>query len=130
LTKHIKGEQVFRCPLIDVSEAETLASVSSAKKECVRIKKVFPSRNVKLLHGKTPKDERSHILQDMRKGIVDILVATPVIEVGIDIPNASIMGLKVLTIGLAQLQLRGRGTRGQKSILFPFHQKELAQLID
>lgn len=119
-----KGEQVFVvCPLIDVSEAETLASVSPAKKEFIRIQDAFPSRNVQLLHGKTPKDERSLILKNMRNGVIHILVATPVIEVGIDIPNASIMVIEgAERFGLAQLhQLRGRvGRAGQKAYCFLF----------
>lgn len=119
-----QGTQIFVvCPLIEVSESETLASVSSAKQEFLRIQQAFPSHRVKLLHGKTPKEDRSTILESMRKGSTDILVATPVIEVGIDIPNASIMVIEgAERFGLAQLhQLRGRvGRAGQKAYCFLF----------
>jgi len=123
-TKIQEGTQVFVvCPLINDSEAETLATVASAEQEFLRIKHTFPHRTVQLVHGKTPKGERSAILNNMRNGSVDILVATPVIEVGIDIPNASIMVIEgAERFGLAQLhQLRGRvGRAGQKAYCFLF----------
>ncbi len=122
-----EGAQVFVvCPLINDSESETLASVASAEEEFLRIQKVFPRRNIQLLHGKTPKQERSAILQNMHDGVTNILVATPVIEVGIDIPNASIMVIEgAERFGLAQLhQLRGRvGRAGQKAYCFLFPTK-------
>lgn len=112
------------CPFIQQSEIEDLGSVKSAEQEYQRMKLQFPHYTVALLHGKTPKDERVKILQSMAKKEIDILVATPVIEVGIDIPHASIMVIEgAERFGLAQLhQLRGRvGRVGQKAycLLFP-----------
>lgn len=122
-----KGTQAFVvCPLINDSQSETLATVASAEQEFLRIKKAFPHRAIRLLHGKTPKNDRSTILQHMREGAIDILVATSVIEVGIDIPNASIMVIEgAERFGLAQLhQLRGRvGRAGQKAYCFLFTSK-------
>lgn len=112
------------CPFIHQSEKEDLESVKSAEQEYQQMIHLFPNCTVALLHGKTPRDERVKILQSMEKKEVDILVATPVIEVGIDIPHASIMVIEgAERFGLAQLhQLRGRvGRVGQKAycLLFP-----------
>lgn len=120
-----KGAQAFVvCPFIDQSELEDLANIKSAEKTVLSIQKVFPKHRVAMLHGKTPKDQREKILNNMRTGKLDILVATPIIEVGIDIPNASIMVIEgAERFGLAQLhQLRGRvGRAGQLAycLLFP-----------
>ena len=126
IAKHLdKGAQAFVvCPFIDQSELEDLANIKSAEKTVLSIQKVFSKYRVGMLHGKTPKDQREKILTNMRTGKLDILVATPIIEVGIDIPNATIMVIEgAERFGLAQLhQLRGRvGRAGQVSycLLFP-----------
>jgi len=69
-----------------------------------------------MIHGRIKIKERDEILSDFRKGKYDILVATPVVEVGIDIPNATIIVIEAAErFGLAQLhQLRGRVGRGEK----------------
>ena len=103
------------CPFIELSE--TLTSVKAAKVEFERLKKeVFPSFKLGLLHGKLKAAEKSLVIEKFRKGSIDILVATPVIEVGIDIPTADIMLIEAAErFGLAQLhQLRGRVGRSDK----------------
>jgi ATP-dependent DNA helicase RecG len=74
----------------------------------------FSSRRVALLHGRVPADDRDEIMRDFRDGTVQVLVATTVIEVGIDVPNASVMIIEhPERFGLSQLhQLRGRVGRG------------------
>lgn len=75
---------------------------------------VFADRRVALLHGRIPADERDRIMREFRDGAIDVLVATTVIEVGIDVPNATVMLVEhPERFGLSQLhQLRGRVGRG------------------
>lgn len=109
-------DQVFIvCPFID--ESETLVSVKAATKEFERLKtQVFKNLELGLLHGKLKSKEKNEILDKFRQGKIDILVSTPVVEVGIDIKNANIMLIEEAErFGLAQLhQLRGRVGRGTK----------------
>jgi len=105
----LKAQAFIICPLIE--ESESLKTVKSATKEFEYLKtKVFPDLKLGLLHGRMKAKEKDQILQEFRNGKLDILVATPVIEVGIDIPNATIMVIEAAErFGLAQLhQLRGR----------------------
>ncbi len=105
-------EQAFIiCPLIDESEAETLTNVKAATKEFESLsKEIFPDLRLGILHGRMKAKEKDEILAKFKEGCLDILVATPVVEVGIDIPNATIMVIEAADhFGLAQLhQLRGR----------------------
>jgi ATP-dependent DNA helicase RecG len=75
---------------------------------------VFSSRRVALLHGRVPAADRDDIMRDFRDGKIQVLVATTIIEVGIDVPNASVMIIEhPERFGLSQLhQLRGRVGRG------------------
>lgn len=109
----LSGKQSYIvCPLIEESEK---LEAESASKLYEKLKRVFPNFNIGLIHGLIPKDERSRIMEDFRNGKIQILVATTVIEVGIDVPNASIMVVEdAHRFGLAQLhQLRGRIGRGE-----------------
>ena len=104
------------CPLIEESEAETMKQVKAATVEYKNLKKLFVSRRVGLLHGKMKAKDKDIIMQHFKKSELDILVSTPVVEVGIDIPNATIMVIEAAErFGLSQLhQLRGRVGRGAK----------------
>lgn len=108
--------QVFIvCPFID--ESESMQSVRAAVKEFEYLQKeVFPTLKLGLLHGKMKAGEKQEILDSFLKGDIHILVSTPVVEVGIDIPNATIMMIEAAErFGLASLhQLRGRVGRSNK----------------
>jgi ATP-dependent DNA helicase RecG len=107
-----KGRQIYVVyPLIEGSEKIDLkCAVDGAE----AFKKIFPTRNIGLVHGKMRQDERENIMYSFKSGDIDILVATTVIEVGVDVPNASLMlVVHAERFGLAQLhQLRGRIGRG------------------
>lgn len=108
-----QGRQAFVvCPLIEESESIDLKAAIDVCEELQNQR--FPDLIVKLIHGKLKKEERQQIMVDFKDGKIDILVATTVIEVGIDIPNASVMLIEhAERFGLAQLhQLRGRVGRG------------------
>lgn len=111
-----KGDQAFIvCPFIE--ESENLTTIKAATTEFERLQKhVFPKFRLGLLHGKMRAKEKDVVLGEFRKGTIDILVATPVVEVGIDIPNATIILIEAAErFGLSQLhQLRGRVGRGNK----------------
>jgi ATP-dependent DNA helicase RecG len=107
-------QQVFIvCPLIEESEKLDLASAIKTYED---VTKVFPEFKVGLLHGRMKSDERINIMSAFRAGKIDILVSTTVIEVGVDIPNATVMVIEhPERFGLAQLhQLRGRIGRGEE----------------
>jgi ATP-dependent DNA helicase RecG len=108
-----RGRQAFVvCPLIKESEA---IQARSAVQEYERLsREVFPDLRLGLLHGRMSSAEKDDVLGAFRRGEMDVLVATTVIEVGIDIPNATVMVIEGADrFGLAQLhQLRGRVGRG------------------
>jgi ATP-dependent DNA helicase RecG len=99
-------------PLVEESEKSDLRA---ATQEHVRIAhEVFPHRRVGLLHGQLPGEEKEGVMRAFRAGGLDLLVATTVVEVGIDVPNATVMVIEhAERFGLSQLhQLRGRVGRG------------------
>ena len=113
----IKNQAFIICPLIEESDHESLQSVKAVTVEFERLqKKVFRDLKLGLLHGRIKSKEKEEILAKMNRGALDMLVATPVVEVGIDIPNATIMVIEAAErFGLAQLhQLRGRVGRNDK----------------
>ncbi|MDO8504076.1 MAG: ATP-dependent DNA helicase RecG [bacterium] len=133
IRKHVKDtiEQAFIvCPLIEESQIETMKSVKAVTAEFDRLSnEEFPDLRLGLLHGRLKVGEKEKVMQKMREGKIDILVATPVVEVGIDMPNATIMMIEgAERFGLAQLhQLRGRVGRGTKQsycLLFTESQSE------
>jgi ATP-dependent DNA helicase RecG len=118
-----EGRQAFViCPLIEESDR---LGVRSATAEYERLRdKVFPDLRVELLHGRLAAREKEERMARFAGGDADILVATSVIEVGVDVPNATIMVIEgAERFGLAQLhQFRGRVGRGQhRSFCLLFH---------
>ena len=116
MEKKIKeGDQAYIVtPFIEPSE--TMMTVKAAKVEFEKLKKVFPNLKLGLLHGRMKSRDKEQVLTDFKANIVQILVSTSVVEVGMDIPNATIMIIEgAEKFGLAQLhQLRGRVGRGTK----------------
>jgi ATP-dependent DNA helicase RecG len=109
-----RGRQAFViCPLIEESDK---LGVRSATAEYERLRDdVFPDLRVELLHGRLPSREKEERMARFARGDADLLVATSVIEVGVDVPNATIMVIEgAERFGLAQLhQFRGRVGRGE-----------------
>ena len=113
------GQAYVVCPMIERTDDEG-NSVSEGLKEAVavhgRIAAMFPEREVGLAHGRMKVKERADVLERFRAGEIPVLVATTVIEVGVDVPNANLMVVENADrFGLAQLhQLRGRVGRGRR----------------
>lgn len=119
-----EGRQIFVvCPLITSSDAEEILEVKSVEAEVKRLREGFPHRKIAMLHGKMVPAEKTSILQAFKDKQHDILVSTSVIEVGIDVPNSTIMIIEgAERFGLAQLhQFRGRvGRSDHQSYCFLF----------
>lgn len=119
-----EGRQIFVvCPLITGSEAEEIKDVKSVEQETKRLKESFPHRRIATLHGRMLPKEKEDVLRQFKAKEFDILVSTSVIEVGIDIPNSTIMIIEgAERFGLAQLhQFRGRvGRSDHQSHCFLF----------
>jgi len=113
LVRH--GRQAYIvCPLVEESEKLQSQAATMLYEELQRT--VFPHRRVGLLHGQMPGAEKDETMTAFRNGEIDILVATTVIEVGVDVPNATVMVVEdAERFGLSQLhQLRGRVGRGSE----------------
>lgn len=115
IRKEIKnGRQAyFVYPLIEESETLALRSATLMYERLSR--EIYPDLRIGLVHGRMKQDEKDRIMEHFRNREIDILVSTIVIEVGIDVPNASVMVIEhAERFGLAQLhQMRGRIGRGQ-----------------
>ncbi|MHC4205277.1 MAG: ATP-dependent DNA helicase RecG [Planctomycetota bacterium] len=111
-----------------ITAVEQASDVKAATDEWEQLsKKVFPEFNVGLLHGRMPSVKKQQVMSEFRKGKIDVLVSTIVVEVGVDVPNATIMVIEGSDrFGLAQLhQLRGRiGRSDAKSYCFLFAETE------
>lgn len=111
-----RGEQAYIiCPLVDESEAET--NIKSAQQLALELSETaFKGYTLGLLHGKMKASEKDKVMKAFSDGDIQILVATTVVEVGVDVPGATIMVIEnAERFGLSQLhQLRGRIGRGSK----------------
>ena len=131
----LKGRQAFViCPRIEKSGDQELGirnyeyyaklDIKSVKEEYEKLsKKIFPDLRVGMLHGQMKSAEKNKVMNEFASGKIDILVSTSVVEVGVDIPNATIMLIEgAERFGLAQLyQFRGRvGRGGHQSFCFLF----------
>ncbi len=108
-----KGRQVYViCPLVEESEQLNLSSVEAHYDDIKS--KYFHNVEVAILHGKMPSKQKETIMKDFKAGVIKVLVSTTVVEVGVNVPNATLMIIEnAERFGLAQLhQLRGRVGRG------------------
>jgi len=125
----LEGRQAYWvCPLID--ESETL-QLQTALETHATLTQIFPELNIGLVHGKLSNADKSNTMAAFKAGELQLLVATTVIEVGVDVPNASLMVIDhAERMGLAQLhQLRGRVGRGAtESMCVLLFQKPLSEL--
>ncbi|WP_088228476.1 ATP-dependent DNA helicase RecG [Desulfosporosinus sp. FKB] len=125
------GRQVYVvCPLVEESETLDLISATQRASE---LQDRFPKRRVALLHGKMKGSEKDEIMTEFQRGNIDILVATTVVEVGVNVPNASVMVIESAErFGLAQLhQLRGRVGRGsEQSYCFLLSEQSQSRRLD
>ncbi len=125
----LEGQQAYWvCPLIDESE---VLQLQTANETYEALCTAFPEIRVGLVHGKLDNAEKAQVMGEFKAGIVQLLVATTVIEVGVDVPKASLMVIDhAERMGLAQLhQLRGRVGRGAaQSQCILLYQQPLSQL--
>lgn len=132
----INGRQTYVvCPRIDGTDPDKANSLNAkaVKEEAARLKKeIFPEFEIAVLHGKLTPKEKDKTLNDFRANKINILVATSVVEVGIDVPNATIIVIEGADrFGLAQLhQLRGRVARSDlQSYCFIFAESKSLKTI-
>jgi ATP-dependent DNA helicase RecG len=128
-TACMAGQQAYWvCPLIDESEALQL---QTALETYQLLTETFPDLRVGLVHGKLDNAEKARVMEAFKANQLQLLVATTVIEVGVDVPNASLMVIDhAERMGLAQLhQLRGRVGRGaEQSLCILLYQQPLSEL--
>ena len=123
------GKQAYWvCPLIEESEALQLQTAIDTH---ARLQREFPDVKAGLIHGRMRSAEKAAVMESFQTGEIQLLVATTVIEVGVDVPNASLMIIEhAERMGLSQLhQLRGRVGRGaQSSACILLYQSPLSEL--
>ncbi len=135
INQHIKKtrqQAYIVCPFIE--ESESMESIKSAVKEFEHLsRQIFPDLKLALVHSKVKNKDREIIFEKFRQNKINILVTTPIIEVGIDVPNATTIIIQSADrFGLAQLhQLRGRVGRGQdQSYCYFFTQSDNQKSLD
>jgi len=123
-----EGAQAYWvCPLIEESEALQL---KTALETFETLKTTFPDLKVGLVHGRLKGSEKAQVMDDFKQKRIQLLVATTVIEVGVDVPNATLMVIEhAERLGLSQLhQLRGRVGRGsQESLAILLYHRPLSE---
>ncbi|VAW80287.1 ATP-dependent DNA helicase RecG [hydrothermal vent metagenome] len=123
------GRQAYWvCTLIEESES---LQCQAAEDTATQLAEALPELNVALVHGRLKDTEKAQCMEAFKRGEIDLLVATTVIEVGVDVPNASLMIIEnAERLGLAQLhQLRGRVGRGiEKSSCVLLYKRPLSQM--
>ncbi len=125
------GKQAFIiCPLIE--ESEILEAKAATSEYEYLSREIFPDLKLGLLHGRMPPGDKERVMRRFREGMLDILVSTSVVEVGIDIPNATVMLVEgAERFGLSQLhQFRGRVGRGKEQaycLLIPSYHCERSE---
>ncbi|MEO8767066.1 MAG: ATP-dependent DNA helicase RecG [Nitrosospira sp.] len=125
---HTGKQAYWVCPLIEESEALQL---KTALETYETLSLTFPDLKIGLVHGRLPPQEKSAVMESFKQGEIQLLVATTVIEVGVDVANASLMVIEhAERMGLSQLhQLRGRVGRGMEaSICILLYQKPLSAM--
>ena len=113
--KAAHGQQIYWiCKAIEDGNGGPSSEVTSVKTRAKRLTEVFPDKKIEFLHGKMKPAEKDAVMEKFANGEIDILVSTTVVEVGVDVPNATLMVIEnAESYGLAQLhQLRGRVGRG------------------
>lgn len=121
------GQVYWVCPLVEESEALQLQTATDTHGD---LSLALPDVSIGLVHGRLSPAEKATVMQDFNAGRISVLVATTVIEVGVDVPNASLMVIEhAERFGLAQLhQLRGRVGRGaRESICLLLYEKPVSQ---
>ncbi|MFA5776258.1 MAG: ATP-dependent DNA helicase RecG [Patescibacteria group bacterium] len=117
-----QSQQTFIvCPFIEQSHNEDFVNVKAAEKEFKELQKILPADQMRLIHGRMKPKEKQAAIEEFKTGKVRYLISTPVVEVGIDVPEASIIVIESAErYGLASLhQLRGRvGRLGQQGYCF------------
>ncbi|MFA6554678.1 MAG: ATP-dependent DNA helicase RecG [Candidatus Paceibacterota bacterium] len=124
------------CPRINEPDPDKEAAIiaKSVKEEAIRLKRsVFPEYEIDVLHSKMKPDDKDAVMKDFKDGKIDILCATSVVEVGVNVPNATVMIIEgAERFGLAQLhQLRGRVMRSSfQAYCYAFTETTSAKSID
>ncbi len=118
ITRELKGgkQAYFIYPLINESDAEGFTELKAAVAEAENLANIhFPNYSVGLLHGEMKAEQKAAVMDGFKSGKIQILVSTTVVEVGVDVPNATVMVIEHADrFGLSQLhQLRGRVGRGR-----------------
>src|SRR5512135_107921 len=125
----LQGRQAYWvCPLIEESEALQLQTAIDTYET---LSQTFPELRIGLVHGRLKTAEKAAVMDAFKRGELHLLVATTVVEVGVDVPNASLMVIEhAERMGLAQLhQLRGRVGRGAaQSLCILLYQQPLSEL--
>ncbi|MFA6475765.1 MAG: ATP-dependent DNA helicase RecG [Patescibacteria group bacterium] len=118
IAEHIKKKQQIYIVAPRIAEDET-SDKTSVEQEAKRVQAELPNAKLAVIHGQLKAKDKHAIMEQFRAGNIDILVSTTVIEVGVDVPNATVMVIENAEIfGLAQLhQLRGRVGRSDKASL-------------